>query len=163
MGLRRLETAEQKKSGGPPGSRGRVGAGRQAGPGRSITQEDCAEPGGRAKRKEPQIAQEASRAGEASLSATQLSARGEEGAGRLCLAGSGGEESLRRGSGRKGGPGRRPSPRRNQGPLRGAFQFSASRCGGAGPGEAIPGRILQEGWVALAGLLEGPPLVGCEH
>lgn len=133
------------------------GAGRQAGPGRSITQEDCAEPGGRAKRKEPQIAQEASRAGEASPSATQLSARGEEGAGRLCLAGSGGEESLRRGSGRKGGPGRRPSPRRNQGPLTGAFQFSASRCGGAGPGAGHPGPHPPRGMGGVGGPAGGTP------
>lgn len=46
MGLQGLEPAEQKKSGGPPGLKGVLGAGGQAGPGRSITQAACAEPGG---------------------------------------------------------------------------------------------------------------------
>lgn len=52
-GLQGLETAGQKKSGGPPRSRGRVGEGGQAGP-LEVNNPNGLEPAwGRARRKEP--------------------------------------------------------------------------------------------------------------
>lgn len=64
--------------------------GARAGPRRSGTLADRSGAWGRARRKGPQSAREAWRAGEASCAGTRLAARGKEGAGRARRAGRGG-------------------------------------------------------------------------
>lgn len=106
MGLQRLETAGQKKSGGPPGSRGRVGEGAQAG---EVNQPSRLELGLGVGTEKGASEHPGRLAGGGGVPPwTQLMARGEEGARPPRGARRGGEACPRRGSGGQGVQGRRP-------------------------------------------------------
>lgn len=148
----------RKKAAGRPGHGG--GWGRARRPGRSVSPADWGWAWGRAGRKEPQSTLETSREGEASLSDSALGPR----RGRrptAWLGGEGGEASLRRGSGRKGGRGGLPCPGASEKSLPGPGRTVAARGSRA---RGRPSRsLLPEGWEASAGQSEGPSGSWSEH
>ena len=126
----------RKKAAGRRGQGVGVGGGQAGRTRRSITPEDRSWAWGRARRKEPQRAQAASGAGQASLSGTLLAARGEKGAGLPRRAGRGGE-----GRGGKSEAGLRSERRPWQGFSRGC-RVSPRVARGARRRLPVPGRAV---------------------